>query len=130
MNCHFLTAFFIPSRLGSVICVLESTGFLHLIEQLAFPCHGHSKSNHILVEIRKPLTWARSAASTTFQFPKISAVTHSSKKYLLLSVENQVRFILFIQLMFIDDQPLTLYYLLGTKRRYKTQSASKRSKLI
>lgn len=67
LNFHFLTAFFIPSRLRSVICVLESTGFL--------PCHDHSKSNHFLIEIRKPLTWARGAASTTFQFPKISAVT-------------------------------------------------------
>lgn len=33
-------------------------------------CHGHSKSNHFLVEGRIPLTWARGTASTVFQFSK------------------------------------------------------------
>lgn len=51
------------------------------------------------------------AVSTLFQFSPKNMLLHSSEKHiiLLLSVDDQLNFILFIQPMFIDDQHVTLY---------------------
>lgn len=101
-----------------------------LLNNLLSPPHGHSESHHFLPECR-PLTWARGTVCTVSSFPKKLAATVLWRNLFLCLVQiSNFLFNSFNRCLLRITWDTTRNKLLGTKRRYRTQSASMRSELI
>lgn len=82
LKFHFLTTFFYSKQKGlSDMCPGEGKASSILQSKVLFPYQNHSKSNHFVVEGRKPLIWARGSASTGFHFPKTYVVIVLEETY-------------------------------------------------